>query len=34
MIRMYSRCDDCANRDTCSSSDKSYYESRTCPNYR
>ena len=32
MIRMYSRCEDCANRSSCR--DQSYYESRTCPNYR
>lgn len=32
MIRMYSRCDDCAYRDTCR--DKDYYSTGTCPNYR
>ncbi len=32
MIRMFSRCDTCSNRDNCD--DQSYYESRTCPNYR
>ncbi len=32
MIRMFSRCDDCVNRDGCK--DKSKYETSTCPNYR